>query len=791
MAEDIKTTLQFQANIGDFKAAMQEARRGIKLANSEFAEASSGMDDWSKSTDGVSAKLKQLKNIEAAQGRQLEVLENAYNKTVALQGENSAAAIDLKTQINNQKAAINKTRKEFDKFSGDLDETENNLEDVDDASEEAGKGLGALGTIAGGVVKGIAAVGAAVGGVITAFFSTAESTRDYRREMAQLQQNATDTNRSMHDVKDVLSNVSAVTGETDAAMEGLNMLMATGLDTNNLTMAAEAFAGAATKFDGLKFEGLAEGLQESLAVGEAVGPFAELIERTGGDLEAFNKGLAGCSDEAARQQYVMKWLADSGLQDVHDAYVTNNADMVEAEKAQFRLNDAMASLGAIAEPVMTVLKNMGADLLESITPFVALIGEGLTAALNGSGTASATLSAGISGLLETALAKVTETIPLLLEVITTVLPNVLTTITEALPMIVEAIVQVVPQLLTALLELLPTLLESLLSIVSTIITGLAEMLPSVVAAIVEVIPQLITALLDNLPVLLEAAITLLMAIVDAIPTIVESLTEALPDIIDAILTAFTDNFDLILDGAVALLLAIVDAIPDIVDALSESLPDIITTILTGLADALPDLIIAAGDVFGTLLDAAGDLILDLPDMMLDIAGAIIDGITDALPDIGAAAADIFDAIWDTISELPEDMLNLGADIIEGLWNGISDMADWIKEKIAGFGEGVLGALKNFFGIKSPSRLMRDEVGKYIGLGIADGIVRSREAVQNAVGQLGEATVDGLSSNAAVTSGAVQGGKSISFTQNNYSPRALSRREIYRQTHNALAFAGGV
>ena len=55
-------------------------------------------------------------------------------------------------------------------------------------------------------------------------------------------------------MKRVLSDVASVTGETDAAMEGLNMLMATGLDTSGIELAADALSGAATKFDGLKLD---------------------------------------------------------------------------------------------------------------------------------------------------------------------------------------------------------------------------------------------------------------------------------------------------------------------------------------------------------------------------------------------------------------------------------------------------------------------------------------------------------------------------------------------------------
>ena len=85
--ENIKTTLQFAADISDFKAAMSEANRAIKLANSEFKAASSGMDDWASSTDGLKAKLQQLANVQAAEEQKLAVLKTAYAQVVREQGE--------------------------------------------------------------------------------------------------------------------------------------------------------------------------------------------------------------------------------------------------------------------------------------------------------------------------------------------------------------------------------------------------------------------------------------------------------------------------------------------------------------------------------------------------------------------------------------------------------------------------------------------------------------------------------------------------------------------------------
>lgn len=73
----------------------------------------------------------------------------------------------------------------------------------------------------------------------------------------------------------------------------------------------------------------------------------------------------------------------------------------------------------------------------------------------------------------------------------------------------------------------------------------------------------------------------------------------------------------------------------------------------------------------------------------------------------------------------EKITNIGKNIVEGLWNGITGMYDWIKEKVTGFAEGVAGAFKNFFGIKSPSKLMAD-YGKYMAEGLAEGMAKNKD-----------------------------------------------------------------
>ena len=79
-------------------------------------------------------------------------------------------------------------------------------------------------------------------------------------------------------------------------------------------------------------------------------------------------------------------------------------------------------------------------------------------------------------------------------------------------------------------------------------------------------------------------------------------------------------------------------------------------------------------------------------------------------------------------ELPQNMLNIGKNIVEGLWNGIKNATTWIKNKVKDFAKGILDGMKSALGIHSPSRVFRDEVGKYIALGVGEGFNKNIDSV---------------------------------------------------------------
>ena len=183
--EDVTT--KFKVDISEFRSGIKEANNIIKLANAQFKAATSGMDDWKNSTDGISAKIEQLNSVLQAQkqklssyqqqyealtnaqeenGRRSEALRQQYNEAVSAFGQtsteakqlasalnqveqeqarNETAANNMRIQILNQEAAVGNTEREIRNYNSSLSELENassqaeaDVQDLADAAQDAG-----------------------------------------------------------------------------------------------------------------------------------------------------------------------------------------------------------------------------------------------------------------------------------------------------------------------------------------------------------------------------------------------------------------------------------------------------------------------------------------------------------------------------------------------------------------------------------------------------------------------------------------------------------------------------
>lgn len=134
MPRQNEPTTKFKVDISELKANIQEANRQIKLVNSEFKAATSGMDNWGKSADGIGAKLKQLHSVLDAEKTKLDSLKQQYQLIVQEQGAGSKAAQELATKINYQEATVSKTEKSIRDYNEKLKQVEKESKAAETAS---------------------------------------------------------------------------------------------------------------------------------------------------------------------------------------------------------------------------------------------------------------------------------------------------------------------------------------------------------------------------------------------------------------------------------------------------------------------------------------------------------------------------------------------------------------------------------------------------------------------------------------------------------------------------------
>ena len=209
------------------------------------------------------------------------------------------------------------------------------------------------------------AVATAVGSIGTAVIASAEATRDYRKDLATLYNNAELAGMSQKEAWGGLEDLYAVSGELDGANEAMANLIATGYKGKDLTKIIEAVNGASTKWSQtITQASLAEAINETVMSGKSVGQFDEILARSGVNLDTFNDGLLTCSGLAERQQYVLNWLAKSGLTEVNAAYQEQNKSLINAQKADLKYQNSMAKLGEVADTIMPSIKGLAANGIE-------------------------------------------------------------------------------------------------------------------------------------------------------------------------------------------------------------------------------------------------------------------------------------------------------------------------------------------------------------------------------------------------------------------------------------------
>lgn len=245
-----------------------------------------------------------------------------------------------------------------------LTDTAKKAEKTGNRIQAAFKNIGAASIkIAKPIVAGATAIA-------TAFTATVETTRDYRTAMAKLDTAFLANGHSAETAKETYKALQKVLGETDQAVEAANHLAVMCDSQEDLAKWTDICTGVFATFgDSLPIEGLTEAANETSKVGQVTGSLADALNWAGISEEDFNLKLQACRTEQERQGLIMNTLYWT-YQKASEQYKETGASVLEANAAQEKLNEAMAKLGEIGEPILTSVKSWIADMVLAAVPHI-------------------------------------------------------------------------------------------------------------------------------------------------------------------------------------------------------------------------------------------------------------------------------------------------------------------------------------------------------------------------------------------------------------------------------------
>ena len=442
---------------------------------------------------------------------------------------------------------------------------------------------------------------------------------------------------------------------------------------------------------------------------------AGMFGKTYAQATAATKKMQGVTDEAKKASGTLAGIDELNTLDSGASDQDNGTDLGALDTAKY---DDAAGFGA-------KVTDMLSKLAAGIGPAIAGILGKISGAAPQFAVAAATVVKSLLSGFNSNFSKISESG-------ISILKSLLAGLESVLPELGPFVTNVIDLMLQAFLTYAPSLFSMGVTLLGDVIRGLADRMPELIPMAKEAIRTIMDALTKNLPLILQSGIDILLALIEGIS---DMLPELIPAAIDCILTlvqGLLDNLPQIIQAAIDLIVALAFGLIDALPILMEKAPDIIQALVDGLLDAIPMLIDAAVELLMKLVDYLIDnldLILTTgPKIMMKLADSLIG----AIPKLFDAAMKIPKAIAKKIIET--DWLEVGKDIIrgigDGLMNGVKSIGDTIK-KVAG---GIVDGFKNFFGIHSPSRLFRDEIGENLALGIGEGFTEEMGTVERMMGR---------------------------------------------------------
>ena len=549
-------------------------------------------------------------------------------------------------------------------------------------------------------------------------------------------------------------------------------------------MSMNQYMESATSFSAALIKSLDGDVSQAAKITDmAMRAMSDNVNTFGTDMESVQNAFMGLS----RQNYMMidnlklgySGTAQGMLELINDSGVLNEklestsdlanvgfATMIEAiEKVQEAQNIA----GTTTKEAMTTIEGASAATKAAWENVITSIGrgEGIEDAFKGLTNSIFGEKEG-EGLLNQIIPRIEETLKGIGDFIVTAAPLIIKKIPQLIHELLPAFLSTTSTLVKTLGEALPGILSSLSDIIMTeginllknLADGLRSGLPEFLSNVLPMLASFTEELRNNYGPIIDAGIEVIMTLVDGLIAGLPYLIEYTPEIIINIAGLIIDNLPKILEAGVKIIIALVEGI-------IQNMPLIIES-------------------FGKIVEAIFSVIQAVN--WLNLGSEIIRLIGSGLSALASTPVNIIKNIGKNVVDTFKNGFSwsgLGRSIIDGIVAGIRGAGDAIRNILMDLARNAWKAVKDFFGIASPSKLMRDTIGKFIPLGMAEGIEQNSDSVLKAMNGLSDLATDSFEGMNYSSGEGVNSSKVVNITLNAYGAPGQDTREFAEQVASII------
>ena len=456
------------------------------------------------------------------------------------------------------------------------------------------------------------------------------------------------------------------------------------------------------------------------------------------DLKSAEAMLAGCGEEfdnlaeaIANSDGAMQNMADVQMDNLK-GQITLLQSAVEGlgvafyENVNGKIKDAVSATAGYVSELNAVMNAAFADTeneenVKKVTKALTELGYSADEAQAMVGTGMSGVVSSLGGILAQAMADIANAAPAMLDAGVQLIASFLQGIQENGDSLAAGALSIVGTLAEGIAELLPMVADTAASLAVSLADGLTESLPNIIPVAIETISTLVENLTENANTVIEAGIQIILALGEGLIAALPQLIETVPQIVINIANVINDNAPKLVDTALYL----------------------ITRLATGLLAATPTILVNIPKIIEAIVAAF------MAFQWLNLGKQLIDGVANGVKKAGesmaTAAKNAFSKFKSKItgSEVATELKSIGKYIIDGIVGGIKNSLSKIANIAGKIKDTLLSKLKGLFKIASPSKLMKEEVGAYIGEGIAVGIEESGQMAVDAAEDVADKIADTL------------------------------------------------